>query len=618
MEHQETLLLAGIVALGICCQWLAWRLKFPAILPLLGAGFLLGPVLNILHPQELLGDLFFPAISLAVSIILFEGALTLKWQEVRHVAHIVRNLITVGALITWWGGGIAAHFILGLPWTLAILFGALIVVTGPTVIAPLLRNVRPIPKLASVLRWEGILIDPLGALLAVLIFNFIVAEGPLNYLSLRAFTGFLRIVLIGTGAGLMGGYFVALVIRRYLVPDYLRDIMILAVVVSVFALSDSLQGESGLLAVTVMGLLLANLDLIQLRQIWHFKERISILFISSLFIVLAANITLADLAALNWRSLLLVAVVIFVLRPVSVYLSALGSNLTRNERLFLSWIAPRGIVAAAVSSLFAFRLEELGYSEAPLLASLTFLVIVSTVVLQGGTAKLVARWLNVAEAEPQGFLIMGAHPFAQLLGLALQEEGFTVRLIDTNWENVRQARFRGLDVYHGNILSEFAENDLDLSGLGRLLALTSNDEANALACLHLQDEFGSSNVYQLTPKSLAQDKSKRPSRDRLGRLFPDPEITYEKLAALVQEGAVIKKTQITQQFTYADYRTYYGNNFVPLLLLRGKQAFVWTTDLPLTPQTGWTLLSLTLPSGPGTEISFAPVEADTRSSELTS
>ncbi|GIK41202.1 MAG: sodium:proton antiporter [Chloroflexota bacterium] len=618
MEHQETLLLAGIVGLGICCQWLAWRLKLPAILPLLGAGFLLGPVLNIIHPQELLGDLFFPAISLAVSIILFEGALTLKWQEVRHVAHIVRNLITIGALITWLGGGIAAHFILGLPWTLAILFGALIVVTGPTVIAPLLRNVRPIPKLASVLRWEGILIDPLGALLAVLIFNFIVAEGPLNYLSFRAFIGFLRIALIGTGAGLMGGYFVALVIRRYLVPDYLRDIMILAVVVSVFALSDSLQSESGLLAVTVMGLLLANLDLIQLRQIWHFKERISILLISSLFIVLAANITLADLAVLNWRSLLLVAVVIFVLRPVSVYLSALGSNLTRNERLFLSWIAPRGIVAAAVSSLFAFRLEELGYSEAPLLASLTFLVIVSTVVLQGGTAKLVARWLNVAEAEPQGFLIMGAHPFAQQLGLALQEEDFAVRLIDTNWENVRQAHFRGLDVYHGNILSEFAENDLDLSGLGRLLALTSNDEANALACLHLQDEFGSSNVYQLSPKSLVQHKSKQPSRDRLGRLFPGREITYEKLAVLVQEGAVIKKTQLTQQFTYADYTSYYGNNFVPLLLLRGKQAFVWTTDLPLTPQTGWTLLSLTLPSGPGAAVSLAPVEADTRSSELTS
>ncbi len=616
MEHQETLLLAGIMGLGICCQWLAWRLKFPAILPLLGAGFLLGPVLNILHPQELLGDLFFPAISLAVSIILFEGALTLKWQEVRHVANIVRNLITVGALITWLGGGVAARFILGLPWPLAILFGALIVVTGPTVIAPLLRNVRPIPKLASVLRWEGILIDPLGALLAVLIFNFIVAEGPLRYLSFRAFVGFLRIVLIGTGAGLMGGYFIAFLIRRYLVPDYLRDIMILAVVISIFAISDSLQSESGLLAVTVMGLLLANLDLIQLRQIWHFKERISILFISSLFIVLAANITLADLAALNWQSLLLVAVVIFVLRPVSVYLSALGSNLVRNERLFLSWIAPRGIVAAAVSSLFAFRLEELGYSEAPLLASLTFLVIVSTVVLQGGSAKLVARWLNVAEAEPQGFLIMGAHPFAQLFGLALKEEGFALRLIDTNWENVRQARFRGLDVYHGNILSEFAENDLDLSGLGRLLALTSNDEANALACLHLQDEFGSSNVYLLSPKSLAQDKSKRLSRDRLGRLFPGPEITYEKLAVLVQEGAVIKKTQLTQQFTYADYSAYYSNNFVPLLLFRGKQAFVWTTDLLLTPQTGWTLVSLTLPSGPGAEVSPAPVEADTRSSEL--
>jgi NhaP-type Na+/H+ or K+/H+ antiporter len=482
---------------------------------------------------------------------------------------------------------------LGLPWTLAILFGALIVVTGPTVINPLLRNVRPIPSLASILRWEGILIDPLGALLAVLVFNFIVAEGSLNVLSSHAVVGFLRIILIGTGAGFIGSHFVTFILKRYLVPDYLRDITVLAIVISVFAVSDSLEAESGLLAVTVMGLFLANTDLSQLRQIWHFKEKISILLISSLFIVLAANISLANLATLDWRSFALLAVVIFVLRPLSVHVSAMGSNLKRRERLFLSWIAPRGIVAAAVSSLFAFRLQELGYSEASVLASLTFLVIVGTVVLQGSTAKLVALWLRVAEAEPQGFLIMGAHQFAQMLGIALKEEGFTVRLVDTNWQNVQQARLQGLEVYYGDILSEFTESDLDLSGLGRFLALTSNDEANALACLHLQDEFGSSEVYQLSPKSLDPQKNGTRSRHRLGRLFPRRVVTYEKLAIIIRDGAVIMKTLLTENFTYEDFRAQH-HNFIPLMIFKGRETFVASADMPLNPQAGWTLVSLTL------------------------
>ncbi|NJN93140.1 MAG: sodium:proton antiporter [Anaerolineales bacterium] len=598
MEHQEGLLLVSILGLGICCQWLAWRIKTPAILPLLLTGFMLGPVTGLLQPEALLGNLFFPVISLAVAVILFEGALTLRWQEVRHIASIVRNLITIGAIITWLGGALAARLIMELPWALAILFGALIMVTGPTVIAPLLRNVRPIPSLASILRWEGILIDPIGALLAVLIFDFIVAEGSLDQVSSRAIVELLRMTLVGSGAGLLGGYLVAFLIKQYLLPDYLRDVVILAIVVGVFAVSDFLESESGLLAVTVMGILLANLDLVQLRQIWHFKEKLSILLISSLFIVLAANISLVDLVVLDWRSLILLAVVILVLRPLSVQVSALGSTLNRRERLFLSWIAPRGIVAAAVSSLFAFRLQDLGYSEARQLVSLTFLVIVGTVFLQGITAKRVARWLGVAEAEPQGFLLMGAHQFSRSLGQTLQAEGFTVRLVDTNWENVQQARLQGLDIYYGNILSELTENNLDLSGVGRLLALTSNDEANALACLHLQDEFGSSEVYQLPPKSLNRAKSKSVSRARLGRLFPKAHITYEKLEAMIHQGAEIKKTGLTEQFTYADFCDRHHDNFIPLLVFRGRETLIATSDTSFDPQPGWTLVSLLLSHSP--------------------
>lgn len=597
MAHNELLWIAGIIGLGVICQWISWRLKFPAIVPLLAAGFIVGPVLDLLHPQELLGDLFFPTVSLSVGIILFEGALTLKWEEIRKVAVVVRNLITVGALITWISGAVIVHFLLGFGWDLALLFGSLVVVTGPTVIGPLLRNVRPIQSVSSVLKWEGILIDPIGALLAVLIFDFIVAEGISRSLGVHAIVGFLRIVLIGATMGVAGGYFAAFLLRRYLIPDFLREIGILAIVAAVFAISDIFQSESGLLSVTVMGILLANMGLAQVHQIWHFKERLSVLLISALFIILAANISLADIVLLDWRAVVILALLMFIVRPLGVYVSSLGSPLERNERLFLSWIAPRGIVAASVSSLFALRLVELGFEQARLLAPLVFLVIVGTVVVQGGTANFVARRLGVAEAEPQGFLIVGAQRLGRTLGRALQDAGFTVRLVDMNRENVRRARLAGLDVYHGNILSEFTENDIDLSGIGHLLALTSNDEANALACLHLQDELSSSNVYQLPPHALGRDEQRSPSAHRMGRVLFDEDATYEHLTELLRggvNGASVKNTPLTKQFTYKQYREQYGDDFLPLLTFKEKdrKVHVNTVEQSFEPEAGWTVMSL--------------------------
>ena len=593
--HQELLLIAIIPALGIVCQWLAWRLQIPSILLLLGTGFILGPVTGILQPEALLGNLLFPVVSLSVAVILFEGALTLHWSEVRTTMGVVRNLITIGALITWMGGALAVYVILAISWQISLLFGALIAVTGPTVINPLLRHIRPTQNVASVLKWEGILIDPVGALLAVLVFNFIVAEGPSRVLGLQAIIGFLEIVFIGFVMGLVGGAFVALLLRRYLLPDYLRDIAVLTIVAVVFAVSNLLYSESGLLAVTVMGVVLANLHLPQLHHVWHFKEKLSILLISGLFIILAANISLAALRRLDWRSVLVLAILIFAVRPLSMQVSALGSKLTWNERLFLSWIAPRGIVAAAVSSLFAFRLTELGYPGAPLLAPLTFIVIIGTVVLQGSTARPFARWLGVAEAEAQGFLMMGAHEFPRMLASILQDQGFTVRLVDSNPQNAREGRLQGLDVHLGNILSEVTESDLNLAGIGHLLALTRNDEANALACMHLQIEFGSSKVYQLPPKTFISGENRSPSRERLGRLLFHTQTTYDNLAEMLHEGAKIKRTNLTEQFTYEDYRAKHEGNFVPLLFFRGQQVRVVTVDDSFNPQPGWTLVSLVSP-----------------------
>ncbi len=608
MEHNEPILIAGVIAAGIICQWLAWRVKIPAILPLLATGFIFGPVTGILHPQDTLGNLFFPLVSFAVAIILFEGALTLNWQEVRNVASTVRNLLIVGTLVTWFGGAIAARYIMGLSWEVSLLFGALIIVTGPTVIAPLLRNVRPTHRIASILRWEGILIDPIGATVAVLIFEYMSAEvtSPEG----AVFT-FMKIIVVGMGLGLLCGYFTHRVLKEYLVPDYLRDVTILALVISVFALSNMIAEESGLLTVTVMGVYLANVRLKELREIWFFNEKLSVLLISTLFILLAANTSVDDLAMLDWRAFVLLAVVILVLRPIGIQISALGSHLNRNERAFLSWIAPRGIVAAAISSLFAFELHESGYEGAEIVVPLTLLVIVGTVVLQGGSAKWVARKLGVQEADPQGFLIMGCNQLGRNLGIALQDEGFIVRLVDTNWERVRTARMEGLEVTHGNILSEFTESQLDLGGIGSLLALTRNDSANALACQHLREELGSAGVYQIPPQE--EYEGETPSHSQLGRLIGRDDATYDMIEEMFVMGATIKKTRLSESYNYAQFKSDRKHGFIPLMVIRNKEVDVWTVDSPLEPQAGWTLVSLLFESD---DIGEEPVHLSPISSGL--
>ena len=594
MEASQLFLIAAVLTTGFFCQWIAWRMKIPAILPLLLVGLAAGPdVLGILRPQEMMGNLFFPFVSLSVSIILFEGALTLNLQELRTVGGVVRNLLVIGSLVTWFGAALAARLLLpGFTWAMALLFGSLIIVTGPTVIAPLLRNVRPNATIESILKWEGILIDPLGALVAVLVFEWIVAGTGTTVAQTAGI--FAKIVSIGAAFGFGAARLLYAVLQRYLIPDYLRDFAILASVILVFSASNMLAPESGLLAVTVMGITLANTDLKQLREIFYFKEKISILLISTLFILLAANITRQELSLLDWRSLLILVIVIFILRPLGIYLSALGSSLTRNERLFLSWIAPRGIVAAAISSLFAFELNHLDSSHAiagaEFLTPLTFMVIVGTVFLQGSTAKRWGQYLDISEADPQGFLLMGGYRLTAQLAPLLVKQGLAVKIIDTNFENVMNAKRQGLDAVHGNILSEFLETNLHLSSIGRLLAFSRNDEANALACKHLEDEFGSSQVFQLPPRT-TRHESEQLGRTQLGRVLFRSDATYDIISDWLNRGATIQTVELTTEYSYNDLLEEH-DDFIVLLVKQNGDFHVVTAGETPNPVEGSTLFVL--------------------------
>lgn len=404
MEH-PLIGLAGIVVIGIAAQWLSWRLRLPAIFLLLLAGFVAGGVTGWIDPDELLGAALFPIVSLSVAIILFEGGLSLDIAELAKIGRVVRNLASIGVVATWVLSAIAARFLLGFDWPLSALLGAILVVTGPTVIIPLLRHIRPTAKLGSAIRWEAIVNDPTGAILAVLVFNAIVVGEGQEGIS-AAVLGVVKALGAGGALGLAGAGLIVLLLKRYWVPDFLQSPVTLAVVMVVFSLSDLVLSESGLLAVTVMGSALASQNVVTVRHIVEFKENLRVLLISALFVILAARLPISDPAYSDPGSLWFLAVLILVVRPASVALSTIGTFLTWRERVFLGFMAPRGIVAAAVASIFSLELMELGYPGAEKLAPVMFLVIVGTVALYGLGAGRVARWLGVATPNPQGMLLL--------------------------------------------------------------------------------------------------------------------------------------------------------------------------------------------------------------------
>jgi len=592
MTEQILLGLASIVILGIGAEWLAWRFRLPSILLLLIFGLIAGPVSGFLNPDALFGDLLLPVVSVAVAVILFGGGLNLRVSELRQIGSVVRNLVTFGALITWLIGAGAAHFLLKLDFALALLLGAILVVSGPTVIIPLLRHLRPSRQVGSILKWEGIVIDPIGAILAVLVFEAILAGGFQEAITVTA-VGLLKTILIGGGFGMLGAMVMVLFLRRFWIPDFLHGALSLALVIGVFAASNSLQTDSGLLAAAVMGITMANQKTVSVRHIVQFKEDLGVLLVSGLFILLAARVQVSDLGYIGMGSLAFLGVLMLVARPASVALSTLRSRLGRSERLFLSWMAPRGIVAAAISSIVALRLVEVGYPKAELLVPITFMVIMFTVTIYGLTASPLARRLKVASPNPQGVLIVGAHSWSRTIASALQAEGYPVLVVDDSWANISAARMAGLPTFYASILSQYALDEIELGGIGRLLALTSDDEFNSLAAMQFIDVFGRAEVYQLPPKGEEKGPRETVSRHLRGRLLYGQGIGYTYLASRFARGAVIKTTKLTEEFDYDAFRKLYGEEAIPLFTIaQNGNLVVFTKDSPPTPRPGQTLISL--------------------------
>ena len=582
--------LSAVIVLGVGAQWLAWRLRLPSILLLMLFGFLAGPeVAGWVDPDLFFGNLLLPIVSLSVALLLFEGGLTLHWSEIESQSRVVLRLVTLGALATWILATGAAHYVGGVEWEPAVLLGAILVVTGPTVVGPLLRQIRPTGAVGPILKWEGILIDPVGAVLAVLVLEGILASSTESAV-LGAFGGIFITLIAGGGIGIAAGWFLTLVLQRYWLPDHLHSPVALALAIAAFVAGNAAHHEAGLLSVTLMGVYLGNQNRVEIGHIVEFKETVQVLLIAALFILMSARIRIDDLQQLGGGAFAFVLLLFVVVRPASVFLCTIGSSLKRTEKLFLSCMAPRGIVAAAIASVFALRLEQLGVEGARMIVPYVFLTIVTTVAVYGLGGGPLAIRLGLANPKPQGILMLGAHEWARDIAAALQELGVRVLLVDTNINNTRSARMAGLPVLHGSLLSESTDEDIDLQGIGRLFALTPNDEVNTLAGLHYRHLFGRAEIYQL---GASKQSTSSVTESQRGRVLFGDECGFSSLSRRFNGGARAKATLLTEQFDFAAWRAMHGDAALPLLSVDADaRVQVATANDQLDPKPGVTLIAL--------------------------
>jgi NhaP-type Na+/H+ or K+/H+ antiporter len=594
-----------VLALGIAAQWLAWKCKLPSILILLAFGFSLGNFTGATIDQYLVAsDVLLSAVGLCVAVILFEGGLTLKFSDLKESGSPVLRLCTLGVVVSFILTYAASRYVLGFDWRVASLLGAILVVTGPTVIAPLLRHIKPSRKIGNVVKWEGIVIDPIGAILAVLVYQVAIA-GNVDAAREEILRALGLTLLVGVVLAFILAKIIELLLKHHLIPDYLHSVFLLAVTATAFAASNAIQAESGLLTCTVLGIALANQKSVSVRHIIEFKENLRVLIISVLFIVLSGRVKLDELRDALPYGLALLAILVIVVRPLSVFIAnAFSKQVTFKERIFLSAMAPRGIVAAAVTAIFALEFEHAVHAGrldkqigdvTHQMVPIVFIVIVGTVAIYGLLSAPLARRLGLASKNPRGILFAGAGQWARLAAKALKDDGHDVLLLDTNYDNVACAKLDGLPAHRANILSEYVEDELELTGLGQLIATTPNDEVNSLAAHHFIHVFGSENVWQVAPMDDNAHHQTAVAAHMRGRICFPSRPQFKRLENFAAGGAVIKKTTLTEQFTLEDFQEMYGQEHILLFRVTEDKGLQVAYDEMRTPAPGTTLYAMIRP-----------------------
>lgn len=588
MEHEIVHIVVLVACAGVLAQWLAWRFKFPAIVVLTMLGIILGPVTNMVDPEAAFGEMLRPFVQLSVAVILFEGGLNLHWHELKEAGKGVRRLISVGLVLSFAFGSVAAHYVGGLSWPVASVFGAIIVVTGPTVIMPLLRQARLKARTASILKWEGIVNDPLGALLAVILFEYWVSSSP-HVGGIELGVELLGSLLAAAAIGAIVGFSLGKAYPRGIVPEYLKGPMMLAAVFFVYAAGNMLHEEAGLVSTTILGLVMGNMRLPSIDELRRFKEYITVVLVSGLFIVLTANLKPELLAQIDWRSWSLLILVIFVIRPLVIFLSTIGAGMDIKDRILVGWIAPRGIVAAAVAGAFSVKMIDAGYEDAAKLLPLIFALILSTVILHGFSIGFIARRLGLAAIKQNGLVIVGASPWSIELAKTLQEVQVPVLLVDSSWHRLRPARLAGLPIYFGQLVSESADETFDVSSMGYIFAATDNDAYNALVCTRFANEFERKHVFQLPMPSAAQHETKGFTPALRGRVAFKEEALYEELLRRYFQGWRFQKTKITEAYSYEQYLLETSEQIIAQIVVKANGDLKLDNDI--SPVNGDTIIN---------------------------
>ncbi len=598
--HVATLILL-VLSVGLTSQWLGWRLRLPGIVVLIVAGLVLGPVTGVIDiglSQSELSEL----IGLGVAIVLFEGGMALQLGELRRVGHGVGRLTLLGAPLAWAFGALAAHYAAGLSWPVASVLGAILVVTGPTVIFPLMRQARLNKDSASLLKWEGIVNDPVGVLLAVLTFQYftVAGDGAAD-------------VLLGLGAALaaavvlggLGGWLTGTAFRRGAVPEHLKAPVLMVLVLVVYWVSNLVQHEAGLLSVTVMGMVIGNMPLAERESLRQFKENLTVVLLSVLFIIIPSQLELDDLALLDGRAALFALAVLFLVRPLAIGLALLGAKMRTQDKLLLAWIAPRGIVAAATASLFGPGLVEAGYADADRLLPLSFLIILATVLAHGFSIGPLTRRLGLSAKRANGLLIVGATDWTRALADALKRLDVDVLVADGAYARLRPMRLDDVPTFYGEVLSEEAEEELETQHLSHLLCATDNDFYNALVCQAWGERFGHHRALQLATHQESGEEAKRMTLQQRGYLAFDADANFEALDRRLEEGWTVQMTKLTDAFELADLEERLGAIGEAWVLLGGIAPDgglrLHSVEQPLELDAGWRVLAFAPPTVAATE-----------------
>lgn len=549
MLDDPTAALAVALAVGVAAQLFAERLRIPAIILLLTAGLAVGPALGLLEPDELYGELLFPAVSAAVAILLFDGGLSLRWRQLGAERFVVLRLLSLGVLLSWLVGATAAWLVGGLPVGVAVLFGAIMVVTGPTVVIPLLRQARLRPRLGRVLRWEGIFVDPVGAVLAVVVLEVLLLEDGGAIDAARSLGG---ATAVGIGVGLLGAAVVIVALGRHLVPDHLENGFTLMAVLASYAGASAVYHESGLFATTVMGVALANQRRTPVRHIAAFHESLGVLLVPLVFVLLGARVSASDITDNLLPALGVLVVLVVLARPLSVWTSTIGSGLSGRERTYIASLAPRGIVAASVSALFGLRLERAGVAGGADLAALTFLVVAGTVVLYGLAALPLARRLRVDVPEPGGVVLVGSPPWAAALAAVIVDAGVPVLVVATDEHEIDAANEQGMLVYPGRLQGEELIEALEAVGARIALVASGREELAAFAADRLVGVLGRANVFVVPPDDAEREARGVEHGQEWGRVAFAGRLTGQEASDRLLGGQRFRTLRWTEDQTVPD------------------------------------------------------------------